>query len=92
MAEIVTVKEKFDAEEVLVAVERAFAYAEALDDLDAIRACKTDPKPSPMTLVLRDAWDLVQEVRAAEREEEWEAEYPEVSQAEFDAKFGVKDV
>jgi len=91
MADIVTVHESWEADELLNAIERAYAYSDALDDAEALRQGWPEPRPTVLTRVLQDAWDLVQEVRAAERQEQFEADYPAVSQAEFDTNFGVKD-
>lgn len=91
MADVVTGKHRWDADELFKAIEYAYAYSEGLDDLEAIRNGVREGRPSAMTKALRDAWELIQEVRAEEQEQRWEADFPEVSQQEFDTRFGVKE-
>lgn len=71
MAEIVTVRGRWDADEVFKAIEQAWAYHDALDELESIRK-GTVVAPSALTRLLLDAYDLVQEVIQAEHEESGE--------------------
>jgi len=73
-AEIVVGDQTWDADEVLHAVEKALAYVEALDEAEATRYGFREDRPSALAISLRDACDVVSEVRAAERAEEFELE------------------